>query len=536
VWTGGSEFLSLPPGPACDLLFGTASIAPRAESLGEGDTAGAESARFVIEFGGEVRSWQHVQPTTRTGLLTRHRIPIPASDRRRTLELRLEGAPTIAAFLNPVLAPSRAQQARDEPPDLLLFLADTFRADNLTAYGGEHGLTPALDALIEDSLLFERAWTTAIWTLPSQASMMTGLLPFQHTALRPGRRIPRAAVTLAEHLRAAGYRTGAITDAGLVSRRHAFDQGFEFFDELFRDEFVDTHAAALDFLDADDGRPTFLFVQTYRVHRPYRVSAETRAAHGARLGIEGEFNAVFDELEAAGWKSGAAPLPPELEDTVRRLEAQYRGGVIDFDRDFRAFMDALEQRSFFDAGRMLFTSDHGEAFAEHGALWHHIGVWETMARVPFFVHGAGIEPGRSALSASLVDVPRTLSALAGLDPDPTWDGASVLDLTTDRPAWTFQCPPELPGLMGIVDGPTKVHLEASTAALAPPRLAGTYDLTRDPGEQRPDLLPASTGIDFVTRREPLARDALTPRYESDAAPLGSDAEAMLKALGYLDGE
>jgi arylsulfatase A-like enzyme len=532
VWSGTSEYLELTAKPGAELSFATAAIAPAAPALDLARARGRVTFRLSLE-GREL--FRHEQEVTGAGTLERHRVSLPEGLRSGTLELAVEGDPAIAAFLNPTAIPR--ELAEDPRPNVLLFLADTFRADNLTAYGGRHQLTPALDALIERSLLFERAWTTAVWTLPSQASMLTGHLPFQHTATRPGQRIPAEAVTIAETLRAAGYRTAAVTDAGLVSRRHAFDQGFEFFDELFRDDFSATHESVMSLLDADDGRPLFLYVQTYRVHRPYRVSEQTRAEHGERLGIAGQFDPTFEELEAAGWKSGDSPLPQNLADTARRLEALYRGGVIDFDRDFASFVDELERRGFFSPGRMLFTSDHGEAFGEHGALWHHVGVWEPIARIPMFAYGTDIEPGRVSHAASLLDAPRTLSALAGVEADPDWGGAALTELDRDRPALTFQCPPQLPGQMGIVDGSLKAHLEASTAAVDDGRLDGVFDLDRDPTELNPAAADTARGAELLKTWSAIAREALEPAFSRDLAPLGRADEERLRALGYLeDGE
>ena len=89
--------------------------------------------------------------------------------------------------------------------------------------------------------------------------------------------MPSSVETIAESLGRAGYRTGAITDGGLVSQVHGFGEGFQWFDEEHT-TLEATLSRARSFLDAADGRPTFLFVQTYYTHAPYEVSEETRAS------------------------------------------------------------------------------------------------------------------------------------------------------------------------------------------------------------------------------------------------------------------
>ncbi|MEO0652704.1 MAG: sulfatase-like hydrolase/transferase, partial [Planctomycetota bacterium] len=162
------------------------------------------------------------------------------------------------------------------PPNALIFLADTLRADALGAYGSELGLTPELDRFAEAAATFTRAYSTASWTLPAQASLLTATQPYQHGATRIESSLGGDLPTLAEHLSAAGWRTAAVTDSYLVSSAHGLDRGFEIFIESEgRDPDIDRSIErALEAIDRDDGRPFFLYLQTYRTHIPYLVDGE----------------------------------------------------------------------------------------------------------------------------------------------------------------------------------------------------------------------------------------------------------------------
>ena len=222
-----------------------------------------------------------------------------------TLTFEVEGDPGVTAILDPVVGPLEVGDYGDRPwedaaPDIVVFLADTFRADNLAAWGGAPDVAPNTNALAEASVRFLETRATSVWTLPTHASMFSGLFPLQHGAITSETKLSPDLLTIAEHLAAHGYRTGAITEGAFVSRTYGLDQGFAWFEERTATErpYPLTLAGALDFLDADDGRPVFLFVHTYRVHAPYRIGAEEDAEPERdlmrRIGVR------MREIEAAG--------------------------------------------------------------------------------------------------------------------------------------------------------------------------------------------------------------------------------------------
>jgi arylsulfatase A-like enzyme len=443
----------------------------------------------------------------------------------------------------------------------VLFLADTFRADNLAFYGGTAGVTPELDAFARTCVRFRRAWAPSCWTLPSHASFFLGVYPLQHGAVAQGRTPGEGLVSVAQRLRAAGYRTAAVTDSLFVSRRFELDRGFERFEEYDHRDLEHTLARARALAAEDDGRPLFLFVHTYRTHEPYEVSAQTRAELGARLGIgpsweelkervfaegaervqagdtraidlavEGDFRRLLEYLGLTGPGSAGG------EAFVDSLRALYLGGVRDLDRAFARFVGDLDARPRAADTWLLFTSDHGEAFNEHQSLFHGDGSWEENLRVPLLVRGPGAEPRDVEHAASLVDLPRTIAEMAGLGPDPSWLGSSLLSLDEERAVFAFDCAQRGEATGVLVEGPLKVVFPPAAEPLRERRVLRAFDLAADPGERR-DLGAEGRARAALDARAEQALGLLRELAPPGRAELSASELQALKAMGYAgDGE
>ncbi len=530
VWPGQREELvvSLPPGSR--LTFATLlwPIAT-AEELGE--------VTFRVRLDGETLfEERRSEPGTRANARF-HTVDLPADGRADArLAFEVEGPPAITAFACPTVVPPASRDA-DPRPDLVLFVADTFRADNMTTYGGALALTPNLDALADESVVFERAWSPATWTLPAHASLFTALYPHEHTVSGSASALPDDATTIAEVLARAGYRTGAITDGGYVSRRFGLDQGFAWFDEGKR-EMEETVDAVRRFLAAGDGRPTFLFVQTYRAHEPYIASAQARAALAERVSFGASFLPLQTRLEANpwDWKTGR-PIPAEMRALLDQQRALYSGGVVDLDRGFGELLRALGDAGILEHGYLVVTSDHGEGFGEHDAIRHGTGLWEEQVRVPLLVHGPDLAARRVPFAALLNDVPHTLAALADAPPAPGWGGRSLLTLDADRPAYLFQCSIEegATSARGVVEGDRKLMFPDEDGPPGAEDLLFAYDLAADPGEQR-DRAEERWAAELAQRHATRLAELRSSRLPTARAELDPAAAAELKALGYVDGE
>ncbi len=491
---------------------------------------------FLVRANGR-EVFRHTHPDAGEAAFRWHRIDLPAHGATE-LSFEVEGPLAFTGFFAPTLGPVEVGDYGRRPrapsrPDIVLFQADTFRADNMGTFGSTHeGLTPVLDALAERGLAYERAYSTSSYTLPAHASLFTGLYPRQAGVVGPGHALVDGVKSIAQLLQRAGYRTGAITDAVMVSQKFGLDRGFSWFDE-HRDGLGSTLERVRSFLEADDGRPVFLFVQSYRVHAPYEVSEETRRTWGTRLGIEGRYEEIVaDYHDVAKDREGPRRTLEELRSVAARFRSHYLGGVHDFDREFQAFVDEFEQRGFFSNGYVLFTSDHGEGFAEHGEIFHSGDLYEEQIRVPLLVLGQGVEPGRVSQPVSLVDVAPTLARWASVEPQATWVGSPLTELPTQRPLFSFQCwgkPSD--STLAVIEGRRKLLSFEHPDALREGALQA-FDLATDPGESL-DLSSRETWPAQVLERwTPQARRYLEPPQGLRAADLDREKLEELDAMGY----
>lgn len=526
VWPGTREELRLDVPPGRTLSVGTTAVSCNAND--------EYAVTFRIRLDGELLL-ETVQPASPRAQCAWHCVELPPGGRSEArLAFEVEGPPAVAAFLDPTLVPAAARTpAPPAPPDCVLVVLDTFRADNLAVHGGA-GFAPELDRLAERSVVFERTWSTSTWTLPAVASLLSGLAPPQHGADRADLRLSADIERLPDRLAAAGYRTVALTDGSYVSPEFGLDDGFEYFEGHWI-PFEARLDAARAALRAKDERPLFLLVHTYRTHEPYRVSEETRRELAGRLDLvddgESAMKRVHDLL--AG-RSPGSPRSDELAEAIADVRALYLGAVRDASRALGRFVEDLERDGYFEHGYLIVTSDHGEAFLEHGHFGHGATVFEEIARVPLLIRGPGLAPSRVEAAASLLDLPRTVAALTGIEPSPRWGGRALLPPQADAPVVTFECRWDgASSVLALVDGERKYLVPASAEALAAGSVQHAFDLAADAGELR-DLLPGdlAEAQAALERSRSLALLLSTPLAAPEHVGLDARSRAALEALGY----
>jgi arylsulfatase A-like enzyme len=292
---------------------------------------------------------------------------------------------------DPLPAPDEGHPAA-VPPNLVVVLVDTLRADALAAYSGRPGEMPRLDAFSERAAVFTDVLANSSWTRPSVASLFTGLLPEEHGA-NAGQRLPDTRETLAEKLGARGYETAAfVSNFAVVGMQAGFGQGFERFEELRGHPWPYARAdrvneAVLRFVeergrDAKPLRPLFLYVHYLDPHDPYLA--------GPTPGLwppESSREAYAAELRF---------LDPEIERLLLAIEAKLPGPTF-----------------------VLVTSDHGEEFGEHGEEGHGHSLFAELVRIPALLLGPGVEPQRIDARLEGRDFHDLLARLArGDPPDP----------------------------------------------------------------------------------------------------------------------
>ncbi len=311
---------------------------------------------------------------------------------------------------------------RGDRPDIVLIVVDTLRADHVGAYGHHRVTTPHLDALASRGVLFENAWSTAPWTLPSVMSIHTGLYPADHRVENDGLKLGAEVSTLAEQLSAAGYETAAFVSHVYVSRPFGFARGFDTFEDFgisrpgYRPEAgMEPTAdivtdAALAHLGRRSRAPLFLFVHYFDPHWPYHPPPGYRDLFPNDY--EGELDASYDSISR--FQDPAVRLP---EDYREFLETRYDGEIRFVDEMIGRLLEAIDERAW-----IIVTADHGEEYKEHGSMGHGRQLYEESIHVPLVIAGPPAqgekkngEGGRRIASpVSGVDIHPTILDLAGI--------------------------------------------------------------------------------------------------------------------------
>jgi arylsulfatase A-like enzyme len=298
-------------------------------------------------------------------------------------------------------APDKERAARK---NLLLVSLDTLRKDSLGCYGYSRPTSPFLDSLAARGGRFGSVTSVAPYTLPTHATMLTGLFPSRHGAVHPVDRFVADRVEyLPRVLRRFGYHTAAFVGGGYVSDAFGFDAGFDRFSlaDPLRVEDDDLAAAepgmaefrklynldgAASWVESRQGEPWFLMLHTFMVHEYKAPRADVAKFDSQPETTPGR---VFpDYVVKDEWRTH----PPSSGDT-KKLRDLYDATIHYADRSLAAFLARLEASGALENTLIVITSDHGEEFFEHESLRHSVTLYEEMIQVPWIVTGPGIPAG-----------------------------------------------------------------------------------------------------------------------------------------------
>ncbi len=356
----------------------------------------------------------------------------------------------------------RLPVAREGVPNIVVLVIDTLRSDHLSTYGYNRPTSPNITRIAEQGVLFQNAFATSSWTVPSHASLLTGRYPHEHgmeSGLDPlDKRFP----TLAEALRDQGYRTGAFSANTLFfCKRLAFDRGFIHFDDYFKSiadmasrtmlgrEFnrlvrtrvglIDAparrHASeinleALKWIDKGRSRPFMVFLNYFDNHQPYLPPARYRAKFQENSTVRaGAANSLaFRDSDGLG--------PEE----IRAETAAYDAAISYVDDEVGRLFIELQHRGFDKNTLFIITSDHGESLGEHGLFGHRQALYRDEIQVPLIFWWPGHVPSGSQISipVSNANLPSTILDLIGDHNQQLFPGGSLARL------WTGSVPAQWP--------------------------------------------------------------------------------------------
>ncbi len=452
------------------------------------------------------------------------------------------------------------------PPNLLLISLDTTRADRLPMYGYERDTAPHLAELAAQGVVFEQAISESSWTLPTHATLFTGLSSGVHGVTDDRYRLGPDHVTLAQILKRAGYRTEAAVSAPYVHPVFGFGRGFDRY-EVLLDTIYDEPGYAPDRGRGDRAwreRERTLDQASHRTRTSGRL-ADFGVEALARLAGSGPFFLFlhffdphsdyqppeshwrpFNPDYAGGWdfsnfyfrKDLDADLPPAAQ---RQLRALYDGEIHWTDAQVGRVLDALDARGLAENTLVAVVSDHGEEFFEHGGKVHRFTLFDEQLRVPWILRLPGRLPagGRVGMQVRLIDVLPTLLDLLGQPRTQPSMGRSLVGVARgaeperDLPALSLLVWPQRYTLRSLrrSEGKLLVHErpDGTTQSIY-------FDLVRDPGEQQPIQQGRALEEARAELRNLLAAErALRDRLEARAAEV-EIPEAMQEALedlGYV---
>ncbi len=427
----------------------------------------------------------------------------------------------ITIFVRPPQAPA---------PVLILFTLDTTRADALGGYGQEPSASPNVDALMARSIVYERAYSTAPFTGPSHASILTSQPPSAHGVIFNGNRVAATIAsrfsTLPEHLRELGWDTAAIVSGFPLRAEFGFSRGFGTFADLWNRtapgekgadaRLVVERAKAI--LAEPRQRPLFLWVHIFEPHLPYNW----------RRGAGKSLPFIARPVMSIAAASKTAPVA---------LRQSYLVDLHEADDAVGAILAEIEARGRAASTYVALTADHGEYLSEHG-LVDHSQLYEQVVHVPMAIAGPGIEPRRERTVVSTIDLAPTLLDLLGIAPMPTARGRSLVGLEPSAPdvpaffEWRHyrifhEAPTPGDFQVGVVLGNFKLVWDATA-----PGSPSLFDLEHDPAEATqaavafPDVYATlKNHLDRYMTELPDLR-----RNEVDIDP--ADVE-MLRSLGYV---
>ncbi len=388
--------------------------------------------------------------------------------------------------------------------NLLFVTIDTLRPDRLGAYGSPAGLTPHLDRLADEGIVFENVLAHVPVTLPSHTTLFTAKLPPRHGVHDNGTfRVGPEHETLASRLKSRGYETAAFVGAFVLDARFGLDRGFDRYDDYYGEKRAFESFTELErpaeavlqpaeaWLSGRGSAPWFAWIHLFDPHAPY------------------------DAPEPFGSRFASDP---------------YGAEVAYVDATLGEFLSKLDSRGRLENTLVVVAGDHGESLGEHGEATHGTFAYNATLSVPWILWAKALEPGRFSPRVRLVDVAPTVLDLLGVDPPAPVDGASLRAFVREpgkyepKDSYFEALNPHLTRdwapLRGVVRGPHKfIDLP----------LAELYDLAADPREE----------TNVISGRAALASElrAVVERELEGAARSSpsADEETMkrLESLGYL---
>lgn len=463
----------------------------------------------------------------------------------------------------------------DRPENVILVVLDTVRG--LTTVPAHEALLPTMASLADEGTEFDRVFTSAPWTLPSHASLLTGTYTSNHDTHGQNPVLDGSLTTLAGVFSANGYETRAVSNNTWISDEFGFDRGFDDFRHAWRTDTAeggsrspatsiddewrtrvtaalradDTTDRALEWIARSTDRPFFLFLNYIDAHFKYAPPEEYVSG---RLPPGYDYARALDVLEdPRAYDAGEVAL---TSTELAALRALYRGELAYLDANIGRLVDGLRANGMWDNTLLVVTSDHGENVGEHGLVGHQYGLFDTLLHVPLVIAGGSFDAVDSGTDrpVQLLDLPTTL-----LD-EVEIDAPGYRSQSQGRSFHPESTEPHRDHVMSEYISPQPdIDTMRNRYGDLPPRLdsldqrlplravrtdrwklvAGAdgsrslYDLASDPSETADVAKRHTETIDRLDAALTEWLESLDPSLSDSSTTISAESEERLRNLGYL---
>ncbi|MYF95210.1 MAG: sulfatase [Holophagales bacterium] len=429
----------------------------------------------------------------------------------------------------------------EKPPHVLIFLVDTLRADRLGCYGYDRPTSPNIDRFAAGAVRFEHAVAQSSWTRPSTASILTGLYPHNHGARSRNHVLASDVPYLPEMLRSIGYLALGVSSNSIAGPTFGFRRGFSHFEQLPEDlsspgihipvwRVVDETLEWLERIGPEDS--FFVYMHAMDPHAPYYPPEphRSRFAPDAPTGAMGKNMGKLQPFE------------------IPHLSNVYDAEIAAVDEHFGRLLEELDTRGFLDDTLVVFVSDHGEEFQDHGNHGHGSNLYREQIHVPLIVQlparlRAAVERSVVEEQVQQIDIAPTILEAIGRPGLIETDGQSLLPLMTSRgnrrehriAMSDLRNDGEAVDalLLEQDDEPRRKLIDYWSASFG--QTHQLFNTTSDPaelldlGSREPHWAGYLRAVGRLMRRG--SRQQLEPGLEPDMPP---EQRRALEALGYLD--
>jgi arylsulfatase A-like enzyme len=367
---------------------------------------------------------------------------------------------------------------------IYVWMVDTLRADKVGAWNPKTRVrTPNYDAFAADATRFEWAQVPGTWSLPSHASLLTGVYPTVHRATAHEARLASEVPFVAEEMKKAGYKTAMFSSNGYVSAKWGFDRGWDVNRNFIRESlpngatYLWKTAKAWISPAANLAKRQFVYLATVEPHVIYNPPKEFLSAYWQKP-YSGPIKPAQTGVQLGAIKAGKL----KVNDTDKAyLEALHDAEITQSDAAFKTFIDDLKALGVYETSAVIVVSDHGDQFYEHGSVGHGDTVYQELTHVPLIIRAPGLFPKGGVVRADveITDVYATMLDLAGIKPGPGVQGVSLAALARDEVG-------QSPRAALTIDGQVARGLKVQRYRLVhhgPGRIE-LYDELDDPREQK----------------------------------------------------